>query len=345
VGREARARGNVEVKALVTGGGGFVGEHLVKALLSRGDSVRLLARGDYPALAALGAETRQGDVRDASAVARATEGIDVVFHVAAKAGGWGSARDFESINVTGTENVIAACRASGTESLVYTSSPSVVHAHRDIEGADESLPYATQFTAHYPRTKALAEQLVRKASSPGLRTMALRPHLIWGPGDRHLLPRLVARANAGRLRQVGSRDVLTDTIYIDSCVDAHLKAAKALHVNAGLSGRVYFVSDDSPVGLWTMAGRMLAAVGARPIGAPIPSGLAYAVGATLEAVHGAFGLAREPLMTRFAASQLSHAQWFDIGAAKRDLAYVPRITIEEGLARLASASRAALHPR
>lgn len=319
----------------MTGGGGFLGSHLVRALLARGDAIRILARGTYPDLEAIGASMVRGDVRDAGAVARAVEGVDVVFHAAAMASGWGDAKDFEAVNVGGTENVIAACRASGVGILVYTSTPSVVHVPRDIEGENESLPYAEHFTAHYPRTKALAEKLVRQAASGSLRTISLRPHLIWGPGDRHLLPRLVARARAGRLRQVGDRDPLTDTIYIDNCVDAHLLAASALASNADLSGRAYFVSDGAPVGVWTMARRMLAAVGEGSVGPPLPARLAYAVGGLLEGVHGLFGIAREPFITRFAASELSHAQWFDISAARRDLGYAPRVTIEEGLARLA----------
>jgi nucleoside-diphosphate-sugar epimerase len=326
------------VKALVTGGGGFLGAHLVRALRARGDTVRVLARGAYPELDGLGAESVRGDIRDAAAAARATDGVDVVFHVAAKAGGWGDARDFEATNVGGTENVVAACRASGVRTLVYTSSPSVVHADRDIEGEDESIPYATHFTAHYPRTKSLGEQIVRRAAGPELRTVSLRPRFIWGPGDRHLLPRLVARANAGRLRQIGTRDVRTDTIYIDNCVDAHLRAADAVARSAEISGRAYFVSDDDPIGVWTMARRLLAAVGAGTVGPPVPAWLAYAVGAALEGVHGAFGIAREPVITRFAATELSHAQWFDISAAKRDLGYAPRVSIAEGLDRLAKAS-------
>ena len=324
------------MKALVTGGGGFLGSHIVRALLARGDSVRVLARGAYPELAALGATLVQADVRDLPALCQAAAGVDAVFHTAAKAGGWGDPREFEAVNVVGTRNVIDACRASSVGVLVHTSSPSVVHADRDIEGEDESLPYATQFTAHYPRTKALAEQEVLAAASTALRTVALRPHFIWGPGDRHLLPRLVARAKAGRLRQIGRRDVLTDTIYIDSCVDAHLRAADALVAGSTPSGRPYFVSDDAPLGVWTMARRMLAAVGGGTVGPSVPAWGAYAIGATLEAGHAVLGLEREPLLTRFAVSELSHAQWFDIRAAKRDLGYGPRVTVDEGLRRLAA---------
>jgi nucleoside-diphosphate-sugar epimerase len=140
---------------------------------------------------------------------------------------------------------------------------------------------------------------------------------------------------------VGARDVLTDTSYIDNCVHAHLLAAARL-----LEGRVarqpvsgnpvYFVSDDAPLGLWTMANRMLAAAGGPPVGPPVPVWLATAAGAVLEGVHRALGLEREPAMTRFAASELSHAQWFSLAAIKRDLGYAPLVSIEEGLRRLAA---------
>ncbi len=324
------------MKALVTGGGGFLGSALVRALLAKGEAVRVLARGEYPELASLGAELVKADIRDAAATAKACEGMDVVFHTAAKAGGWGDPREFEAINVQGTLNVLAACRAGRVPHCVYTSSPSVVHAHHDVEGGTEALPYPARYLAHYPRTKALAEQAVLEAADADLETISLRPHFIWGPGDRHLLPRLLARAKAGRLRQVGHRDVKTDTIYVDNCVDAHLSAWDALRAGKPVSGKPYFVSDDAPIGVWTMANRMLAAAGAGPVGRPVPAWLAYGLGATLEAVHRLFGLQKEPLMTRFAASELSHAQWYDISAAKRDLGYAPRVSIDEGLRRLAA---------
>jgi nucleoside-diphosphate-sugar epimerase len=319
------------VKALVTGGGGFLGEALVRALVARGDQVRTLARSDYPGLTALGVETLRGDISDAAAVGRACEGVEVVFHTAAKAGGWGRAEDFEATNVTGTQHVLDACAKHGVRALVYTSTPSVVHAHRDLEGEDEALPYAASFTADYPRTKAIAERAVRAAKVP---SVSIRPHFIWGPGDHHLLPRLLARARAGRLRQVGSRDVKTDTVFIDNCVHAHLLAAEALLAGKVSGNPVYFVSDDAPVGVWTMANRMLAAAGAPKVGKPIPAWVATAVGATLEGVHALFSIEKEPLMTRFAASELSHAQWFDISAIKRDLGYAPKVTIDEGFVRL-----------
>lgn len=323
------------MKALVTGGGGFLGSHLVKALRARGDEVRVLARGDYPELRALGAETVRGDITDASATAAACEGMDVVFHTAAKAGGWGDPREFEAINVQGTQHVVDGCKAARVPALVHTSSPSVVHADGDLEGADESIPYATHFTAHYPRTKMLSEQLALAASDDALQIVALRPHFIWGPGDRHLLPRLLERAKKGRLRRIGSRDPKTDTMYIDNCVHAHLLAADALRAGKQLGGRAWFVSDDEPLGVWTMADRMLACAGEGPVTRSVPAGVAYAVGAVLEGAHWLTRSAKEPMITRFAASELSHAQWFNIGAIKRDLGYQPLVSVDEGLRRLA----------
>ena len=328
------------MKALVTGGGGFLGSNLVRALRARGDEVRVLARGDYPELRVLGVETVRGDITDTAATAQACVGMDVVFHTAAKAGGWGDPKEYEAINVTGTQHVVDGCKQAGVPVLVHTSSPSVVHSDGDIEGADESIPYATHFTAHYPRTKALSEQLARAASDARLQVVALRPHFIWGPGDRHLLPRLLARAKTGRLRRIGSRDPKSDTIYIDNCVHAHLLAADRLRAGAPLGGKTYFVSDDEPIGVWTMADRMIACAGVGPVTKSIPAGVAYAAGATLEALHWLLRLDAEPLITRFAASELSHAQWFNIGAAKKDLGYAPLVTVEEGLRRLAQSLQA-----
>jgi nucleoside-diphosphate-sugar epimerase len=325
------------MKALVTGAAGFLGGALARALRARGDAVRVLVRSPVPELEALGVEVVRGDLLDEGALTRSCQGREVVFHAAAKAGLWGRPADFEACNVTATERVLAASAASGVRALVFTSTPSVVHTGRDLEGADESLPYATHFTADYPRTKAEAERRVRASPVP---SVSLRPHLIWGPGDRHLLPRLLDRARAGKLRQVGTRDVLTDTVHVDSCVHAHLLAAAALLEGRVAGNPVYFVSDDAPVGLWTMANRLLAAAGGPPVGPPVPAWLASAAGALLEGVQGALGLERELAMTRFAASELSHAQWFSLAAIKRDLGYAAQLTIDEGLAALAAWHRA-----
>ncbi len=321
------------MRALVTGGGGFLGGAIVRQLRARGDDVVSLARGDYPALRALGVETRRGDLSDPATVSAAATGCDVVFHVAAKAGVWGARAGYERTNVQGTQNVLAACRDHGVPRLVYTSTPSVVHVGGDIEGADESLPYAERFATHYPRTKADAERAVLQANGPSLSTVALRPHLVWGPGDNHLVPRIIDRARRGRLRFVGPPKRV-DTIYIDNAADAHVLAADRLGPDAACAGRAYFISNDDPRTTDEIVNGILAAAGLAPVRRRISPRIAYAVGALLEAVYALLRVEAEPMMTRFVAEQLSTAHWYDIGAAKRDLGYAPRVGIEEGFERL-----------
>lgn len=323
------------MKALVTGGGGFLGGVIVRQLLARGDSVRTFARGRYPELEALGVEVHRGDLARASDVANAVEGCDVVFHVAAKAGVWGSRASFESANIDGTKNVLEACRAHGVSRLVYTSTPSVVSAGGSVEGVDESAPYPAEFEAEYPRTKAIAEQLVLAANGPALSTVALRPHLIWGPGDTQFVPRLVARAKAGRLRLVGDGRSLVDVIYVDNAAEAHLLAADRLKPGAPLAGRAYFLSQGQPIAVADMINGLLNAAGLPPVTKGVSPRMAETLGGVLEFVYGALRLEREPPMTRFLARQLSTAHWFDISAARRDLGYEPRVSIEQGLERLA----------
>lgn len=321
------------MRALVTGGGGFLGGAIVRKLLARGDAVVSLARGDYPALREAGVETHRGDIADLEAVTRAARGCEVLFHVAAKAGVWGPREAYERANVHGTRNVIAACQALCVPRLVYTSTPSVVHAGGDIEGADETLPYPDHFATHYPRTKAEAERAVLAANGPALSTVALRPHLVWGPDDNNLVPRIVDRGRSGRLRFVGPPKRV-DTVYVDNAADAHLLAADRLGPDAACAGRAYFVSNDEPRTLDEMVNGILAAAGVPPVSRRISPRLAYAVGALLEAIYGLLRLKREPMMTRFVAEQLSTAHWYDIGAARRDLGYAPQVSIDEGLERL-----------
>lgn len=322
------------MRALVTGGGGFLGGAIVRLLVERGDTVRSLSRGEYPELARLGVEQIQGDLSDREAVLRATEGCDIVFHVAAKAGIWGSYAEYHRANVSGTENVLAACRHHGIGRLVYTGSPSVVFDGRDVEGGNETLPYPPHFEAHYPKTKALAEQLVLAANSPALATVSLRPHLIWGPGDNHLVPRIIARARAGKLRRIGNSPCLVDTVYVDNAAQAHLLAADRLVFSGAVAGKAYFISNGEPIPLWEMVNHILAAAGLPPVTRSVPPKVAYAAGVVCEGLWNFLHLAGEPPMTRFVARELATAHWFDISAARRDLGYAPQISIDEGLTRL-----------
>jgi nucleoside-diphosphate-sugar epimerase len=322
------------VKALVTGGGGFLGGRIIDMLLERGIAVRSFARGGYPQLKARGVEVFQGDVGDAEAVARAIEGCDVIFHVAAKAGAWGPYEDFHLANVTGTEHVVAGCKRHGVKKLVYTSSPSVIFNGQDMEGVDESIPYPHEHEAFYPRTKAMAEQYVLHSNGPDLATVALRPHLIWGPGDTNLTPRIVSRAKAGRLRRFSGPAKTIDGTYIDNAAHAHLLAMDRLEPGSAIAGKAYFIANGERVPVWEMVNHIVTAAGLPPVTREVPPQAAYAIGALLEGVHGLFNLPGEPIMTRWVAEELATSHWFDLSAAKRDLGYEPVVTLEEGIRRL-----------
>jgi len=325
------------MRVLVTGGGGFLGGGLCRGLLARGDVPVSFQRSFSLALDALGVEQRLGDLADAGAIAAACTGMDAVLHNAAKAGAWGSRASYWSANVEGTRNVIAACRAQGIARLVYTSTPSVTHSGRTpVQGGNErDTPYGTGFKAWYPASKVVAERDMLAANDATLATVALRPRLIWGPGDTQLLPRLVERARAGRLRLVGDGRNRLDTTYIDNAVDAHLRALDALAPGAPCAGRAYFISNGEPMASEDIVNALLRAAGAPEVHAHVPYALAYGVGAVLEAAWHAFRLRGEPPMTRFLAEQLVTPHWYDISAAARDFGYVPRVSIAEGLRRTA----------
>ncbi|HBU47236.1 MAG TPA: 3-beta hydroxysteroid dehydrogenase [Myxococcales bacterium] len=322
-------------RVLVTGGGGFVGKAILKRLANQGIELVSLARGDYPELRALGVETHRGDLADKDAVMKAVAGCDVVFHVAALAGIWGAYETFYRANVLGTEHVIEACRAHGVKRLVFTSSPSVVQTDGDCEGGDESLPYPPSHRTYYQATKAASEQAVLAANDAQLSTVALRPRLIWGPGDRHLVPRLVDRAKKGRLRFLGSGDYLVDSTLIDNVVDVHLAAAERLAPGAACAGKAYFISNGEPWPLDKLLNGILKARGVAPVRKRIPAGLAFAIGMICEGIWWLFRLGGEPPMTRFLARQLSTANWYDLSAARRDLGYEPRVSLDDGLKLLA----------
>jgi nucleoside-diphosphate-sugar epimerase len=327
------------MKALVTGGGGFLGLAVVRSLKERGDEVRSFSRATYPVLDELGVESVQGDLADADAVRDAADGCDIIFHVAAKAGVWGSAQSYYSANVVGTENVLDACAAHGIARLVYTSTPSVTFAGVDQDGVDESEPYPEHYLNEYGHTKSIAERKVLASNGPSLATVALRPHLIWGPGDPHLIPRILDRARSGRLRLVGDRANPVDSVYVDNAADAHILAADRLTVGSAVAGKAYFITQDEPLPLKDLINHILAAGGLPPVERRIPAGVAYALGAMLERAYGLMGIDSEPPMTRFVARQLSTAHWFDISAARRDLDYAPTVSLEEGMDRLATSLR------
>jgi nucleoside-diphosphate-sugar epimerase len=327
------------MKILVTGGGGFLGQALCRGLVERGHRVVSFNRGRYPALDALGVEQIQGDLGEREAVIAAARGCEAVFHNAAKAGAWGPYAEYHRANVLGTEHVIAACRTHGIGRLVYTSTPSVTHraTHPVAGGTAETVPYGERLKAPYAATKLVAERAVLAANDASLATVALRPRLIWGPGDNQLLPRLVARAKAGRLRLVGNGENLIDTTYIDNAAQAHFDAFAHLAPGAACAGRAYFISNGEPKTLRETLNGLLAAVGAPTVQKTIPFRLAYAIGAVCEGLWHALPLQGEPPMTRFLAEQLATTHWYSMEPARRDFGYVPKVSFAEGLERLRAA--------
>jgi nucleoside-diphosphate-sugar epimerase len=367
------------MNTLVTGGTGFLGRLVVERLLAEGRTVVILARTPSPELERQGVRFIRASLDDATAVRAACAGVATVFHVAAKVGVWGRYDDFYRTNVLGTRALLAGCREHGVQRLVFTSTPSVVYNGRDLAGADESLPLTADCPSPYPLTKAIAEREVLAANSPELRTVALRPHLIWGLGDPHLIPRVLARARSGRLRIVGSGTNRVDMVHVSNAVDAHLlaeavlrqchstadnldrAASKTCHVIRDIpsetqpekchvirdiaggprraDGRAFFISNGEPVVLWEWINALLVALGEPPVRKRISLRAASTGGAVAELLWRALRLRREPPMTRFVAAELARDHWFDITAARRDLGYHPRVSMAAGTAELVASLR------
>ncbi|WP_338727693.1 2-alkyl-3-oxoalkanoate reductase [Shewanella baltica] len=361
--------------AFVTGAGGFLGKAICLRLLAAGIKVTGFARGHYPELEALGVVMLQGDLVNKDQLQQSMQGCDIVFHVASKAGVWGDRDSYFCPNVKGAANVIAACKTLKINKLVYTSTPSVTFAGQDESGIDESTPYATSFLNYYAHSKAIAEKMMLDANQVGdvsventavtqattatisdinsastqvsipvttkatapyaLKTVALRPHLIWGPGDPHLVPRVLARGRLDKLKLVGREDKLVDTIYIDNAAYAHVLAALELcQAKPKCQGKAYFLSNDEPITMAKMLNLILACDALPPVTKRVPQSVAYVAGAVLETVYFLLKKQEEPMMTRFVARQLSCSHYFDISAAKRDLGYRALVSINEGMARL-----------
>lgn len=322
------------MNVLVTGGGGFLGSHLARRLHEMGHRVSVLGRRQYPNLPS-NIIQHQADLRDPKAVSDACREQDSVFHAGALPGVWGSQKDFYRINVDGTRHVIEGCLEHGVRKLVFTSSPSVIYNQTDMENVDESAPYPSQYLSDYPETKALAEQRVIAANGQqDLMTVSLRPHLIWGPGDPHLVPRIIERAKKGQLVRVGEGTNRVDIIYIDNAVEGHIRAWQALEPGSPVAGQCYFLSDGEPIVLWDWINQLLVSLGINPVTKSISYGMAKNLGWVLEGVYRVFGLSGEPRMTRFLAGQLATSHYFDISRARRDFNYELKVSPEEGMKRL-----------
>jgi nucleoside-diphosphate-sugar epimerase len=326
---------------IVTGGGGFLGSALLKALKKDGHKLRTINRGSYPELDSLGITVLKGDLADYATTLEALRGVDTVFHVAAKPGVWGPYAEYFDANVKATMNILRACRELGIRRLIYTSSPSVTFAGNDQDNVDESVEYPDHYLAAYPETKAKAEQLVLEANDEDLATVSLRPHLIWGPGDRHLIPRVLDKAHKGRLRLIGKADKLVDAVFIDNAVQAHLCAFERLSQRSAIAGKAYFIGNNEPWPMQKILNSILSSADLPPVKKHISFRAAWIIATMIEYVYTLLRIKSEPPLTRFMVAQLNTAHWYNPTASQTELGYYPKISMQEGFDLL----RKALHSR
>ncbi|MEM0967228.1 MAG: NAD-dependent epimerase/dehydratase family protein [Verrucomicrobiota bacterium] len=317
---------------LVTGASGFVGGAVCRALQNKGYSVRGTGRRERPRELPSDVEYLPGDLCDTGFTKNLVEGVDAVVHAAAKAGIWGPLEEYRRANVEATSTLLEAARDGQPEAFVYTSTPSVVFNGKPIQNGDENLAYGTNFPCAYPATKAEAERLVLEANDSGFRTLALRPHLIWGPGDPHLFPRVFERVDAGKLKIVGDGTNRVDLTFIENVASGHVAAVESLLTGKG-GGEAFFLTQDEPVELWPFINRVLKATGRSELNKKVPLSLAYRAGAICEFLWGLLRRKEDPPMTRFVAKELATDHWFYSRAARETLGYVPAVSMEEGLAR------------
>lgn len=317
----------IAVKVLVTGSTSMIGRATVAALEARGDVVTTLQRGSSD----VGTVALQGSITDSNAAAAAVNDQDAVVHLAARVGVTGPWEDYESVNVEGTRTLIEAARAAGVGRFVHVSSPSVAHSGSSIVGgaADPATP--DEATSHYSRSKAMAEVLALAASDDQMPVVAIRPHLVIGPGDTQLIERIVDRARQGRLPLIGSGLALIDTTWIDNAADALVAAVDRC---PDLGGRSLVVSNGEPRTVHELFARITAAAGVEWSPRHVPARVAIAGGGAVERVWDRTGRTEDPPMTAFGAEQLSTAHWFDQRETQQALGWQPRVTLAEGFDQL-----------
>ena len=322
------------MRVLVTGASGFLGRAVAAAIVAAGHEVRCFQR--RPSGVA-GATDALGSITEPADVAAAVAGVDAIVHLAAKVSLAGPPAEFETVNVGGTRTLIDAARAADVHRLVFVSSPSVAHSGASITGSDALPADPVHARGDYARTKAAAELLALAADSAELRVVAVRPHLVWGPGDTQLTARIVDRARAGRLPLLGHGAALIDSTYVDNAAGA---IAAALERVDAVHGNAYVITNGEPRPVADLLAGICAAAGVPAPAWSVPAGVARAAGSAIEAAWRVFPGADEPPMTRFLAEQLSTAHWFDQRRTRADLHWTPAVTLDEGLARLAEHYRA-----
>ncbi|MBB1197859.1 NAD-dependent epimerase/dehydratase family protein [Curtobacterium flaccumfaciens] len=324
------------MKVLVTGASGFLGQATAAAVRDAGHEVRTFQRrpSGVP-----GVQDLAGTMTDDAAIARAVDGVEAVVHLAAKVSLAGDPADFARVNIEGTRSLLAAARAVGVGRFVFVSSPSVAHTGSSLVGADAGPAEPSRARGDYARTKAAAELLALDADAPDFAVVAVRPHLVWGPGDAQLVGRIVERARAGRLPLLDSGAALIDTLYIDNAATAMVAALE--HVtDDGVHGNAYVVTNGEPRPVADLLAGICTASGVRPPQWHVPAAVARAAGSVVEAVWRVRPGEDEPPMTRFLAEQLSTAHWFDQRRTRSDLRWTPSVSIDEGLERLRAAAQA-----
>ena len=319
----------------VTGGGGFLGRYICRKLVEQQIEVVSISRSSHPHLERMGVCCKEVDIIDLKKLTEAFAGCDAVIHTAAKAGIWGSKKEYEAVNVVGTQNVVNACLSQGIKYLVYTSSPSVVFCGGDISGGDETLTYSDSHFCHYATTKRQAEQIVLgSCKRKNFFCCALRPHLIWGPGDPHFLPRLLDRARRGTLKKIGKGNNKVDVIHVENAAEAHIQALFSMvEEPQKISGKSYFLGQEKPVKMCNFIELLLNSQGVFPQWKSISFPVAYFMGIVFEGLYKVVGRFKykEPPITRFLALQLSRSHYFSHHRAQRDFGYFPKVSIDAGM--------------
>lgn len=320
-------------KVIVTGGGGFVGKALCLALKDK-YQVFAISRNHYPELEEQGIVSLRADISDYKALLNLSEQLNsstTIFHTAAHVKMWGKYKDFYRTNVIGTKNLLMLAQSLKTHKFIYTSSPSVIADGSNLKGVNESYPYPKKFKAFYPKTKSIAEQMVLKANSLEVKTLALRPHLIWGQGDTNLIPTILEKARSGKLAIIGDGNNLVDLSYIEDCVAAHLNAMEALDNNPKSNGKAYFVSQGEPINLWQWINKVLKYHDIPAVSKKVPYAVAYPLACAIETFCNILPFNLEPPLSKFLVSEMATDHYFDISRAKELLGYQPKYTVQEAL--------------